>query len=113
MTHKVGDKVRIIAQESGHGFDIGEVVTIDLVNEYMNGTASYGSGDWLLMEYECEAIKEPLALTSKDAFRAIHEALNGAVDAALDNCDYERAIKYALWMEYVEDNHLNPPPATE
>ena len=45
---------------------------------------------------------EEIENLSLDAFIRIINALNGGVDAALDNCDYEEAIEYAIMMRECE-----------
>jgi len=54
---KVGDKVRVVDTVYGHGFDIGDVVTVVGVNEgdyECNGVGSRGT--WFLVDEEVELV---------------------------------------------------------
>ena len=82
---------------------------------FEDGTFGYGD-ECRCMEYDIVAEYNVTPITAKieplsaDAFRRIIEALNGAVDAALDNGDYEDAYGYAVMMQEVERVAMPTPP---
>jgi hypothetical protein len=52
--------------------------------------------------------------TSYDAWRDIHTALGDAVNVALSNCDYDKAMEYAGLMRAIEqEGFVSPSNATE
>jgi len=54
---KVGDKVRIVSNISGHGYSIGEVVTLEVFYEGVTEPYWY-CGKWYIGEWEMEAIED-------------------------------------------------------
>lgn len=58
---KVGDKVRVVAMNTGHQFNIGEVVIIDRVYEAYYA-ATNGKELWYLTDAEIEPITPPRQL---------------------------------------------------
>ena len=117
MSFKVGDRVKIVGNKADGKYDVG---TIGYVTEqYMsriyrvspnNDDKEYGNlytEDDLEIYTDDDTIQsvmdavnvEPL---STDAFRRIIEMLNGAVESALDNMDFDKAIEYAVMMRECE-----------
>lgn len=56
---KVGQQARVTASRYGHRFDIGEVITIEEVNQYNYKCVSEGE-EWHLMDDEFEIIDESI-----------------------------------------------------
>ncbi len=87
MKYKIGDKVKIIAIKTGHGFAIGKVVTIThLATECTDYCAEGRDKDcWWLREDEIESYIETLKVGDK---------------LVLHNVDYEvtKAIGESLWF---------------
>ena len=53
MIHNVGDYVRITANHTGHGYEIGEIIQIKFVIE----KCYEGPGCWSFNENECELVQ--------------------------------------------------------
>lgn len=51
--------------------------------------------------------------SATQAYAAIHECLGNAVNACLEDCHYEDAIKYADMMKDLEENNLKLHEAYE
>lgn len=57
MKYKVGDRVRIVSNYSGHGFNIGTEVCIRSVDKNDDYYAADDNGEtWFINHQECEAI---------------------------------------------------------
>ena len=96
MKAKVGDKVRIIGNASGYGFDIGEVVRIiDCRDNASDYRAEFldGSDWWYIRDDELELI------TTDDT---ISTQIKERMEEHMSNGEYVRAVKWAQVLEMVE-----------
>lgn len=56
---KVGDRVRMTSRVSGHGYQIGSIVTITEVvsNTYYRGDIVFETRKWAFTDNECELVQ--------------------------------------------------------
>jgi hypothetical protein len=115
MSFKVGDKVRLLAGNGyGHAEGTLGVITVVMAEDVAKVSMNDGYPPIYLYDHEFEVVRddddtiqsvmdvvnvEPL---STGAFRQIIEMLNGAVESALDDMNFDKAIEYAVMMRECE-----------
>lgn len=96
MKAKVGDKVRIIGNMSGHGFLDGEVV---MISEKQGHKGRYktefldGSDYWFIVDADFEPITPPDTISTQ---------IKARMDEHMSNGEYVRAVNWAQVLEMVE-----------
>jgi hypothetical protein len=60
MKHQAGNKVRIIANNSLHGFKIGEEITIHDVHDDTYLSTDNQGDQWFFIDSEIESIPDPI-----------------------------------------------------
>lgn len=60
MMYEIGDELRIVSNESGHMFKIGEIVTVARVNRDDYSMVSDGSDMYYVLESDMESTKKYL-----------------------------------------------------
>lgn len=81
---KPGTKLRVISRLSGHGFEIGEIITYDR----KASSSSFYSGQWSVRAEEVE-----LALKDKESIKTEIDGLKVAIKQLQAELDYLEEIK--------------------
>lgn len=99
MTVRVGDKVRIVAEHGGHGFEVGEVV---MLTETHEGSFDFraddldGSDYWYVYKDEIEPI-DAISATAP-----ISTLCREKMEDHMGKGEYVRAVKWAQLAEQAE-----------
>lgn len=85
---KPGAKLRVISRLSGHGFEIGEIITYDR----KESSSSFYSGQWYVRAEEVE-----LALKDKESIKHEIDVLKIAIKQLQSELDYLEEVKSDIY----------------